>query len=84
MVKILFSLIWGTCTEVELLDYMIHIFSFLRKLHLCFSTVIGPIYIPTNNGISVPFSPHAHCHLLSLILMTTILTGTDGFAFPDD
>lgn len=39
VVKILFFLIWGTCTEVELLDYMIHIFFSFWGNSILFSTV---------------------------------------------
>ena len=83
VVKILFSLIWGTCAEVELLDYMIHKFLvFWGNSILFFHSDWTNLY-SHQQCISVPFSPHTHRHLLSLILMTTILTGTDGFAFPD-
>lgn len=80
VVEILFSLILGTYTEVELLGYMIHIsLVFWGNSILFFHSDWTNLY-SHQPCTSVPFSPHAHHHLLSLILMTAILTGINWFA----
>ena len=65
VVEILFSLILGTYTEVDLLDSMIHIFLvFWGNSILFFHSDWASLY-SHQQCISIPFSPHAHHHLLS-------------------
>ena len=75
MVEILFSFIWGTYTEVELLDHVVDIFLIFWGNSILFFHSDWTNLHSHQQCISVPFSPHPHHHLLSLVLMTAILPG---------
>ena len=57
------------------LSYGNSIFSFVKNLHT-FSTVVSPIYVPTNSVQGFLFFPHPWQYLLCVfLLMTAILAG---------
>ena len=43
------------CPGLGLLDQIVNIFSVLWGISILFSTVVSPIYIPTNSGVGFPF-----------------------------
>ena len=59
---ILFTLV--IYPEVVLLNHMVVLFFFnFLGTSMLFSIVVVPIYIPTNSGARIPFSPHPLQHL---------------------
>ena len=60
---------------VELLGHMVALFLVFWESSVLFSTVAAQIYIHTDCGMRVPFSPHPHQHLIFLLfLMTAVWT----------
>jgi hypothetical protein len=66
----------GTSLGVVLLDRMAGLPLVFKGASILFSIVLVLAYIPTQHGISIPFSPHFHQHLLLFVFwMVAILRG---------
>ena len=62
--------------EWNLLGHVVALFLVFWESSVLFSTVAAQIYIHTDCGMRVPFSPHPHQHLIFvLFLMTAVWTG---------